>query len=374
MSVIAHTRRHARWHRHRGSGTGVASSVVSGVAGSRRGSRAAGHLVVGAQRHQGRARAGRCRDRLRHGPEPRQHLVLDRPTGGSPRWRRCSRSRSCARPPCRRWPAATSACWRGSAFGYLPLSVLGVSLAAPLTMLLLAATDQMSAVVSASAATGGARFLDHAAQVAGALAVSGRLPVLRGRRGPAGRDGGAGAGGRAADSRGRRLRGRADAAARVRRDRLARAARVGRAHGRAARVAGALEVRDRRGPVAGRSGVCRRHSGDWRAARRDVTDPALDLRAVGADADPAVHRARRRGRGDHATASCPTRMAMPRAAAGMSAAPSELAMQLPARLRDQARRVYAADARRGRTSTDSGTPATQSGGGASPEPEHGRQR
>src|SRR6202008_4306808 len=35
-----------------------------------------------------------------------------------------------------------------AAFGYLPLSVLGVSLAAPLTMLLLAATDQMSAVVS----------------------------------------------------------------------------------------------------------------------------------------------------------------------------------------------------------------------------------
>ncbi|MDE3130755.1 MAG: hypothetical protein KGL16_06340, partial [Acidobacteriota bacterium] len=56
------------------------------------------------------------------------------------------------------------------AFGYLPLSVLGVSLAAPLTMLLLAATDQMSAAVSASAATGGARFLDHAALVAGGLA------------------------------------------------------------------------------------------------------------------------------------------------------------------------------------------------------------
>lgn len=55
-------------------------------------------------------------------------------------------------------------------FGYLPLSVLGVSLAAPLTMLLLAATDQMSAAVSAGAAGGGARFLDHAATVAGGLA------------------------------------------------------------------------------------------------------------------------------------------------------------------------------------------------------------
>jgi hypothetical protein len=54
-------------------------------------------------------------------------------------------------------------------FGYLPLSLLGVSLAAPLTMLLLAATDQMSAAVSGSAGTGGARFLDHAAETAGAL-------------------------------------------------------------------------------------------------------------------------------------------------------------------------------------------------------------
>jgi hypothetical protein len=57
-------------------------------------------------------------------------------------------------------------------FGYLPLSLLGVSLAAPLTMLLLAATDQMSAAVSAGAAGGGARFLDHAAAVAGALGTA----------------------------------------------------------------------------------------------------------------------------------------------------------------------------------------------------------
>ena len=59
-----------------------------------------------------------------------------------------------------------------TAFGYLPLSLLGVSLAAPMTMLALAATDQMSAAVSASAATGGARFLDHAAGVAGSLATA----------------------------------------------------------------------------------------------------------------------------------------------------------------------------------------------------------
>src|SRR5579875_459017 len=55
------------------------------------------------------------------------------------------------------------------AFGYLPLSVLGVSLAAPLTRLALAATDQMSAAVSIEAAGGGARFLDDAAR--SALAV-----------------------------------------------------------------------------------------------------------------------------------------------------------------------------------------------------------
>ena len=65
-----------------------------------------------------------------------------------------------------------------AAFGYLPLSVLGVSLAAPLTMLLLAATDQMSAVVSVNAATGGARFLDHAAEIAGTLAGAGGSPFF----------------------------------------------------------------------------------------------------------------------------------------------------------------------------------------------------
>jgi hypothetical protein len=59
-------------------------------------------------------------------------------------------------------------------FGYLPLSLLGVSLAAPLTMLLLAATDQMSAAVAATAANSGAHFLDKAALVAGnASAIEG---------------------------------------------------------------------------------------------------------------------------------------------------------------------------------------------------------
>ncbi len=59
-----------------------------------------------------------------------------------------------------------------SVFGYLPLSLIGVSLAAPLTMLLLAATDQMSSAVSATGIRGGAQFLDQAAGVAGSLSAA----------------------------------------------------------------------------------------------------------------------------------------------------------------------------------------------------------
>ncbi len=59
-----------------------------------------------------------------------------------------------------------------AAFTHLPLALIGVSLAAPLTMLLLAATDQMSAAVSAGASTGAAQFLDHTAAVAGSLSGS----------------------------------------------------------------------------------------------------------------------------------------------------------------------------------------------------------
>ena len=97
-----------------------------------------------------------------HRPEPRQHLVLldllaRRRAGGDAHDPVPVRGRRAGAGPRRPGLLARAA------FGYLPLSVLGVSLAAPLTMLLLAATDQMSAVVSASAATGGARFLDHAA-------------------------------------------------------------------------------------------------------------------------------------------------------------------------------------------------------------------
>jgi hypothetical protein len=63
-------------------------------------------------------------------------------------------------------------------FGYLPLSLIGVSLAAPLTMLLLAATDQMSATVSATAVAGGASFLDKAAGAAGAMSALNGSPFF----------------------------------------------------------------------------------------------------------------------------------------------------------------------------------------------------
>ncbi len=52
-----------------------------------------------------------------------------------------------------------------AAFGYLPLAMIGVSLTAPVVMLLLAATDQMCSLVSGPGAGGGAGFLVAAARV-----------------------------------------------------------------------------------------------------------------------------------------------------------------------------------------------------------------
>ena len=46
-----------------------------------------------------------------------------------------------------------------AAFGYLPLALLGVGIAAPITMLLLAASDEMCAVVSSAAGNAGVHFL-----------------------------------------------------------------------------------------------------------------------------------------------------------------------------------------------------------------------
>ncbi len=65
-----------------------------------------------------------------------------------------------------------------AAFGYLPLALLGVSLAAPLTMLLLAATDQMCAVVAGIGQNGGAHLLASAALAAGGASALDGSPFL----------------------------------------------------------------------------------------------------------------------------------------------------------------------------------------------------
>lgn len=48
-----------------------------------------------------------------------------------------------------------------AAFGYLPLGMLAVGVAAPITMLLLAASDEMSAIVASASGDAGGRFLGH---------------------------------------------------------------------------------------------------------------------------------------------------------------------------------------------------------------------
>jgi hypothetical protein len=58
-----------------------------------------------------------------------------------------------------------------AAFGYLPLALLAVGIAAPLTMLLLAATDQMCSAVSAASGNAGPRFLTRAGVLAGAVSI-----------------------------------------------------------------------------------------------------------------------------------------------------------------------------------------------------------
>jgi len=65
-----------------------------------------------------------------------------------------------------------------AALGYLPLSLLAVSVAAPLTMLLLAASDEMSAIVAAAAGNAGVRYLDHAGVAIGALTILSGSPFL----------------------------------------------------------------------------------------------------------------------------------------------------------------------------------------------------
>ncbi len=65
-----------------------------------------------------------------------------------------------------------------AAFGYLPLALLAVGVAAPVTMLLLAATDEMCAVVSSAAGNAGVRFLGHVGALAGTLSIVAGSPFL----------------------------------------------------------------------------------------------------------------------------------------------------------------------------------------------------
>jgi type IV secretion system protein TrbL len=65
-----------------------------------------------------------------------------------------------------------------ASLGYLPLSLLAVSVAAPLTMLLLAASDEISAAVSSAAGGAGTRFLAQLGLVSGTLSVLSRSPFV----------------------------------------------------------------------------------------------------------------------------------------------------------------------------------------------------
>jgi hypothetical protein len=62
--------------------------------------------------------------------------------------------------------------------GYLPLAMLAVSVAAPVTMLLLAASDQLSSVVSSAAGDAGAHFLAKAGAWIGKLTLVSGSPFL----------------------------------------------------------------------------------------------------------------------------------------------------------------------------------------------------
>jgi type IV secretion system protein TrbL len=64
-------------------------------------------------------------------------------------------------------------------FGYLPLGLLAVGIAAPLTMLLLAGSDEMSALVSSASGNAGAAFLGRAGGLAAVVSdASGDLFVM----------------------------------------------------------------------------------------------------------------------------------------------------------------------------------------------------
>ncbi len=65
-----------------------------------------------------------------------------------------------------------------SVFGYLPLAVIAVNLAAPITMLLLSATDEMSSVIAGAGMGGGVHFLQQTARLTAGLGVLDGSPFL----------------------------------------------------------------------------------------------------------------------------------------------------------------------------------------------------
>ncbi len=65
-----------------------------------------------------------------------------------------------------------------AAFGYLPLALLAVSIAAPLTMLVLAASDEMCSIVSSASGGAGVGFLKTFGGITGVLSVVDGSPFL----------------------------------------------------------------------------------------------------------------------------------------------------------------------------------------------------
>lgn len=65
-----------------------------------------------------------------------------------------------------------------SALGYLPISLLAVSVAAPITMLLLAVCDAMSAAITSASAGAGTRFLAGLGGFSGGLSLYTRSPFV----------------------------------------------------------------------------------------------------------------------------------------------------------------------------------------------------
>jgi hypothetical protein len=65
-----------------------------------------------------------------------------------------------------------------AALGYLPLALLAVALAAPMTMLLLAASDNASNIIERAAGGGATHFLTHAGRILGLLSIATGSPFV----------------------------------------------------------------------------------------------------------------------------------------------------------------------------------------------------